>query len=83
MIQFKENAQTEGWKDGTTDGHTLFYRTLLGTTEGQLKMIDLIPPRDTTNKRILPFHHLGLILKTETCSNVSPVFEMSYVFISC
>ena len=30
MIQFKENAQT----DGRTDGQTLFYRTLLATAGG-------------------------------------------------
>ena len=30
MIQFKENAQTDGWKDG----QTLLYRTLLATAGG-------------------------------------------------
>lgn len=40
----------------------------------QIKMIYLIPPEDTANKRMLPFHHQGQILKTETPSSVSPVF---------
>ena len=46
----------------------------LSPREGQIKMIYLIPPEDTANKRMLPFHHQGQILKTETPSSVSPVF---------
>ena len=34
MIQFKENAWTDGQKDGQKDGQTLFYRTLPATTRG-------------------------------------------------
>ena len=74
MIQFKEKTQTEGWNDGRTDGHNSFYETHLAITEGQIKMIYLIPPEDTANKRMLPFHHQGQILKTETPSSVSSVF---------
>ena len=34
MIQFKENAQTDGQKDGWKDGQTLFHRTLPATARG-------------------------------------------------
>ena len=34
MVQFKENAQTDGWKDRQKDRQTLFYRTFAATTRG-------------------------------------------------
>ena len=34
MIQFKENAWTDGRKDGQKDGETLFYRTLPANAGG-------------------------------------------------
>ena len=34
MIQFQENAWTEGQKDGRKDGKTLFHRALQATAEG-------------------------------------------------
>ena len=53
MIQFKENAQTGGRKDG----QTLFYRTLLATAEG--------PKR----KAISPFFDksINLMHQVNTC----------------
>ena len=38
MIQFKENAQTDGQKDRRTDGQTLFYRTLPAAAGGSKKV---------------------------------------------
>ena len=34
MIQFQENAWTEGQKDGRKDGKALFHRALQATAEG-------------------------------------------------
>ena len=34
MIQFKENAQTDGQRGRRKDGQTIFYRTLPGTIRG-------------------------------------------------
>ena len=34
MIEFKENARTDGRMDGRMDGQTLFYRTLPATARG-------------------------------------------------
>ena len=34
MIQFQENAWTEGQTEGLKDGQTLFHRTLLTTARG-------------------------------------------------
>ena len=34
MIQFQENAWTDGRTQGGKDGETLFYRTLQATTGG-------------------------------------------------
>ena len=36
MIQFQENAWTEGQTEGQKDGKTLFYRTLPATAEGPI-----------------------------------------------
>ena len=38
MIQFKENARTDGRKDGRKDGQTLFYRILPATARGSKKL---------------------------------------------
>ena len=37
MIHFQENAWTEGWKDGKTDGKALFHRTLPDIARGPTK----------------------------------------------
>ena len=37
MIQFQENARTEGRTEGWKDRQTLLYRTLQATTGGLLK----------------------------------------------
>ena len=39
MIQFKENAQTDRWKDKRTD--TLFYRALPATARGPISQNNL------------------------------------------
>ena len=36
MLQFQENARTEGQAEGRKDGHTLLYRTLSTTAEGPI-----------------------------------------------
>ena len=42
MTQFQETpGQMEGWKDGRTDGQTLFYRTLPATTGGPKSSIKI------------------------------------------
>ena len=41
MIQFKENAWTDGRTEGWKDGQTLFYRTLLATARGPIKLLNL------------------------------------------
>ena len=50
MIQFQENAWTEGRMEGQKDGQTLFYRTF-PATPGVQKLTDMKTYRWTQKQR--------------------------------
>ena len=56
MIQFRENAWTEGQKEGQKDGQTLFYRTLPATTGGQKKQLAGIDVESTRRIAAVRIH---------------------------
>ena len=52
MIQFKENTQTDGQKDG----QTLFYRTLLATAGGPIDWAAFYVVKKKKNNFMAPFY---------------------------